>query len=110
LIDGVEVRQHLAAKRRDRSIQSRVYNPLDVRQHHVSVEPHELGVKVFRHESDYTSDDRTTQTFYGWKTSATVIVSAANALIAQSCLDHNVALVTNDRDFRHFEEHGLVLL
>lgn len=34
----------------------------------------------------------------------------AEALIAQSCLDHNVALVTNDRDFRHYTRHGLVLV
>ncbi len=26
----------------------------------------------------------------------------ADALIAQSCLDHHVALITRDRDFRHF--------
>ena len=26
----------------------------------------------------------------------------ANALIAQSCIDHDVALITRDRDFRHF--------
>ncbi len=26
----------------------------------------------------------------------------ADALIAQSCLDHDVALVTRDRDFRNF--------
>jgi len=33
----------------------------------------------------------------------------ADALIAQSCLDHNVPLVTADRDFRHFVKHGLTL-
>jgi predicted nucleic acid-binding protein len=33
----------------------------------------------------------------------------ADALIAQSCLDHNVPLVTADRDFRHFVRHGLSL-
>jgi hypothetical protein len=34
----------------------------------------------------------------------------ADALIAQSCIDHDVALVTRDRDFRHFAEHcGLKL-
>jgi predicted nucleic acid-binding protein len=33
----------------------------------------------------------------------------ADALIAQSCLDHNVPLVTADRDFRHFTRHGLSL-
>ena len=30
----------------------------------------------------------------------------ADTLIAQSCIDHNVALVTRDRDFRHFAAHG----
>lgn len=35
----------------------------------------------------------------------------ADVLIAQICLDHDVPLVTRDRDFRHFEEHfGLRLL
>jgi hypothetical protein len=34
----------------------------------------------------------------------------ADALIAQSCLDHDVVLVTHDRDFRHYERFGLVLL
>jgi predicted nucleic acid-binding protein len=34
----------------------------------------------------------------------------ADTLIAQSCLDHNVALVTRDRDFRHFARYvGLQL-
>jgi predicted nucleic acid-binding protein len=33
----------------------------------------------------------------------------ADALIAQCCLDHNVPLVTADRDFRHFTRHGLSL-
>jgi predicted nucleic acid-binding protein len=33
----------------------------------------------------------------------------ADALIAQSCLDHEVALVTYDRDFRHFVPWGLTL-
>ena len=28
----------------------------------------------------------------------------ADALIAQCCLDHNIALVTRDKDFRHFEQ------
>ena len=27
----------------------------------------------------------------------------ADSLIAQSCIDHEVALVTRDKDFRHFE-------
>ena len=30
----------------------------------------------------------------------------ADSLIAQSCLDHNLALITRDRDFRHFARHG----
>jgi len=29
----------------------------------------------------------------------------ANALIAQSCIDHDVALITRDGDFRHFARH-----
>jgi predicted nucleic acid-binding protein len=34
----------------------------------------------------------------------------ADALIAQSCLDHHVALITRDQDFRHFAKHcGLKL-
>jgi predicted nucleic acid-binding protein len=34
----------------------------------------------------------------------------ADALIAQACLDHDLALITRDRDFRHFAEHcGLKL-
>jgi predicted nucleic acid-binding protein len=33
----------------------------------------------------------------------------ADALIAQSCVDHAVPLVTADRDFRHFAKHGLSL-
>lgn len=33
-----------------------------------------------------------------------------DALIAQSCIDHDVALITRDRDFRHFAMHcGLKL-
>jgi predicted nucleic acid-binding protein len=33
-----------------------------------------------------------------------------DALIAQSCIDHDVALITRDRDFRHFVAHyGLKL-
>ena len=34
----------------------------------------------------------------------------ADTLIAQSCLDHGVALVTRDGDFRHFVAAGLQLL
>jgi predicted nucleic acid-binding protein len=34
----------------------------------------------------------------------------ADALIAQSCIDHDVALITRDRDFRNFAKHcGLKL-
>ena len=34
----------------------------------------------------------------------------ADALIAQSCIDHKVPLMTRDKDFRHFAKHcGLVL-
>jgi predicted nucleic acid-binding protein len=34
----------------------------------------------------------------------------ADTLIAQSCLDHEVALIARDRDFRHFSRHcGLKL-
>jgi len=34
----------------------------------------------------------------------------ADALIAQSCIDHDVALITRDGDFRHFAKHcGLKL-
>lgn len=33
-----------------------------------------------------------------------------DCLIAQSCLDHDVPLITRDRDFRHFSKHcGLQL-
>lgn len=28
-----------------------------------------------------------------------------DALIAQSCIDHDLALITRDRDFRHFAKH-----
>lgn len=33
----------------------------------------------------------------------------ADTLIAQSCIDHGVPLITADRDFRHFARHGLEL-
>jgi predicted nucleic acid-binding protein len=33
----------------------------------------------------------------------------ADVLIAQSCIDHEVALITNDADFRHFTRAGLKL-
>jgi predicted nucleic acid-binding protein len=31
----------------------------------------------------------------------------ADVLIAQACIDHDVALITNDADFRHFLPAGL---
>jgi len=31
-------------------------------------------------------------------------VRVADALIAQSCLDYDIPLITRDRDFRHFEK------
>lgn len=35
----------------------------------------------------------------------------ADALIAQSCLDHHASLITRDRDFQHFVKHaGLVMI
>jgi predicted nucleic acid-binding protein len=34
----------------------------------------------------------------------------ADSLIAQSCIDHGVPLVTADHDFRHFLKHGLKVL
>ena len=34
----------------------------------------------------------------------------ADTLIAQSCLDHGVSLVTQDRDFRHFARIGKLKL
>ena len=34
----------------------------------------------------------------------------ADTLIAQSCIDHRVPLVTANRDFRHFRKHGLTVL
>jgi predicted nucleic acid-binding protein len=34
----------------------------------------------------------------------------ADTLIAQSCIDHDIALITRDTDFRHFAKHcGLKL-
>ncbi len=33
-----------------------------------------------------------------------------DCLIAQSCIDHDVPLITYDRDFRQFIDHGLKLL
>ena len=34
----------------------------------------------------------------------------ADTLICQSCLDHDLPLVTRDRDFRHFAAHGGLVL
>jgi predicted nucleic acid-binding protein len=34
----------------------------------------------------------------------------ADCLIAQSCIDHDMPLITYDRDFRHFVNAGLQLL
>jgi len=34
----------------------------------------------------------------------------ADTLIAQSCIDAGVPLITRDRDFRHFVRHGLRLV
>ena len=34
----------------------------------------------------------------------------ADTLIAQACIDHEIALITRDSDFRHFSKHaGLIL-
>jgi predicted nucleic acid-binding protein len=33
-----------------------------------------------------------------------------DVLIAQSCIDHDIPLITYDRDFRHFEAAGLKLI
>ena len=35
--------------------------------------------------------------------------NVADTLIAQSCIDHQLSLITHDRDFRHFSSHGLKL-
>jgi len=35
----------------------------------------------------------------------------ADSLVAQSCIDHNMPLITRDVDFRHFEKHcGLKII
>jgi predicted nucleic acid-binding protein len=34
----------------------------------------------------------------------------ADCFIAQSCIDHGAALITHDRDFRHFAPYGLELV
>ena len=36
-------------------------------------------------------------------------VRTADVLIAQSCIDHDIPLITADTDFRHFVRHGLRL-
>ena len=33
-----------------------------------------------------------------------------DTLIAQSCIDHDIPLITYDRDFRHFTGAGLILI
>lgn len=33
-----------------------------------------------------------------------------DVLVAQFCLDHAIALITNDRDFRHFTKFGLKIV
>lgn len=35
--------------------------------------------------------------------------NVADTLIAQSCIDHRIPLITHDRDFRHFSSLGLQL-
>ena len=34
----------------------------------------------------------------------------ADSLVAQSCLDHSVPLITRDSDFRHFAKHADLIL
>jgi len=36
--------------------------------------------------------------------------TVSDTLVAQSCIDHHVPLITHDRDFRHFVKAGLKLL
>jgi predicted nucleic acid-binding protein len=36
--------------------------------------------------------------------------SLPDTLIAQSCIDHDIPLITYDRDFRHFQRAGLQLV
>ena len=38
-----------------------------------------------------------------------VKAALADTLIAQCCIDHDVPLITHDRDFRHFVKAGLKL-
>ena len=33
-----------------------------------------------------------------------------DVLIAQSCIDHDIPLITYDRDFRHFRDAGLIVI
>ena len=33
-----------------------------------------------------------------------------DTLVAQSCIDHDIPLITYDRDFRHFQRAGLMLV
>ncbi len=35
---------------------------------------------------------------------------AMDCLIAQNCIDHGVALIVSDQDFRHFTRHGLKIV
>jgi predicted nucleic acid-binding protein len=37
-------------------------------------------------------------------------VRLADTLIAQSCIDHHVPLITRDVDFRHFAKLGMLVL
>jgi len=39
-----------------------------------------------------------------------VRANLADVLIAQSCIDHDIPLITYDRDFRHFQDAGLILI
>jgi predicted nucleic acid-binding protein len=44
-----------------------------------------------------------------WLRTFAVKAKLADCLIAQSCIDHDIPLITYDRDFRHFERAGLKL-
>lgn len=41
--------------------------------------------------------------------SAGLKAKLADCLVAQSCIDHDIPLITYDRDFRHFVRAGLTL-
>lgn len=41
--------------------------------------------------------------------SMTLKAKLPDVLIAQSCIDHDIPLITYDRDFRHFVRAGLKL-